>query len=180
MTLEPLGPAGLQLVIPKLLGDERGWFKEAWRDDAFPGLNFVQMNMSHSRGGVVRGLHYQEPHPMTKLVFVVSGTIIDVAVDIRVGSPTFGEFWQAELSGDNHRQLCIPPGFAHGFEVLSESATIGYMVTERFIPENDRAIRWDDPAIGIPWRTADPVISARDAAAPELAQATVLPRFSAQ
>lgn len=178
MKVSPLGPAGVQIVEPSVHGDSRGWFKEAWRDDAFSHLEFVQMNMSHSRGGVIRGLHYQEPRGMSKLVFVVHGEILDVAVDIREGSPTFGQWWRAELSAANHVQLMIPAGFAHGFEVLSETATIGYLVTDRYIAANDRAIRWNDPAIGITWGLSDPIISERDASAPLLADAAVLPSFS--
>lgn len=154
---------------------------EAWRDDACRALGisspFVQMNVSTSVRGVLRGLHFQEPHPMVKLVFVLAGCIRDVAVDIRQGSPTFGHHWIAELSEENRNQVLIPHGFAHGFEVMSETATIAYLVTERYLPEADRAIRWNDPDLGIPWQTKDPVLSNRDTTACFLREATFLPTF---
>lgn len=168
-------------IEPPAFGDARGWFMEGWNADRYRDLGieheFVQFNVSRSAGGVLRGLHYQEPEPQGKLVMVLEGAVWDVAVDIREGSPTQGQWWAAELSAENHHQLWVPPGFAHGFEVLSESCLFAYLVTAPFRKEFDRAIRFDDPDLGIPWRTAQPVISAKDEAAPRLREAAILPKF---
>jgi dTDP-4-dehydrorhamnose 3,5-epimerase len=133
----------------------------------------VQDNQSRSARGVLRGLHYQIRQPQGKLVRVVRGRVFDVAVDLRRSSPAFGRWAGVELSEDNHRQLWIPPGFAHGFLVLSESADFLYKATDYYAPEHERAIRWDDPSVGIDWPIAEqaPLLSAKDRAAPSLAAA---------
>jgi len=146
------------IIEPKVHGDHRGYFVETFRQDKledFLGfkLNFCQDNESKSSYGVLRGLHYQmPPFSQTKLVRVIEGIVLDVAVDIREGSPTFGQHVAVELTGENKRQLFVPRGFAHGFVVLSESATFAYKVDNYYSPENDRGIAFDDPAIGIDWK----------------------------
>ncbi len=181
MNVRALGEAGVLRFEPKAFGDTRGWFMEAWNRqryrDAGIELDLIQMNVSRSTKGVLRGLHFQEPDPQGKLVMALSGSVWDVAVDIRKGSPHFGQWWGAELTEDNHHQLWVPPGFAHGFEVLSETALFAYLVSERYIAENDRAIRYDDPDLKITWRTENPSLSAKDSAAPTLANAPFLPHF---
>lgn len=147
-------------------------FREAGLD-----LTFVQDNQSRSVRGVLRGLHYQEPNPQGKLVRCARGALFDVAVDIRVGSPHFGRWFGAELSEENHLMLWVPPGFAHGFCVLSEIVDLSYKCTALYDAAADRAIAWNDPDIGIEWPFASPVLSPRDAAAPRLRDAVVLPRF---
>jgi len=141
-------------------------------------VDFVQDNHSRSARGVLRGLHYQIRQPQGKLVRVVRGAVFDVAVDLRRGSPTFGRWAGAQLSEDNRRQLWVPPGFAHGFVVLSESADFLYKTTDYYAPQFERGVRWDDPAIAIAWPLAEhgiaaPLLSAKDAAAPLLADAEV-------
>jgi dTDP-4-dehydrorhamnose 3,5-epimerase len=166
----------LVLVTPTVYPDDRGFFLESYNAAAFAivaGLNvaFVQDNHSRSSKGVLRGLHYQL-HPMAqgKLVRIVRGSVLDVAVDIRKSSPTFGEWFAVELTEDNHKQLWVPPGFAHGFLTLSDHADLLYKVTEGYSPEHDRGIRWDDPDIGIDWPDVgvDPILSQKDAEAPFL------------
>lgn len=144
------------LLEPKVFGDARGFFLESFNQDDFAqatGLNetFVQDNHSRSAKGVLRGLHYQLEQPQGKLVRVVRGAVFDVAVDIRRSSPTFGQWVGLELSEDNHRQLWVPAGFAHGFLVLSDSADFLYKTTEYYAPTHERAIRWDDPQLAIAW-----------------------------
>lgn len=184
MKVEPLGPAGALLIQPPAYGDARGWFMEGWRRDRYAELgipaDMAQMNVSKSARGVVRGLHFQEPDPQGKLVMALAGAVHDVVVDIRVGSPWFGQWWSAELTEENHFQIWCPPGFAHGFEALSESALFAYMVSATFRAEHDRAVRWDDPAIGVRWRTESPQLSAKDLAAPILADAQFLPSYSSK
>jgi dTDP-4-dehydrorhamnose 3,5-epimerase len=166
---------------PKVFGDERGFFLESWNarsfGDAVGGdIRFVQDNHSRSRCGVLRGLHYQIRQPQGKLVRVASGRVFDVAIDLRKSSPTFGRWAGAELSADNHRQLWIPAGFAHGFLVLSDSADFLYKTTDYYAPEHERSVAWNDPAIGIDWPTeAAPVLSAKDKAAMPLRDAEVFP-----
>jgi dTDP-4-dehydrorhamnose 3,5-epimerase len=167
---------GVLILNPVVHGDARGFFMEAWNARTFaelvdPEVSFVQDNASRSGQGVIRGLHYQNPHPQGKLVRCMAGEVFDVAVDIRASSPTFGRWLGVELSADNHRQLWIPPGFAHGFAVRSEFADVEYKVTDFYAPGADRAIAWNDPAIGVDWGIDDPVVSAKDAAAPPLAEA---------
>ena len=167
------------LIEPKVFGDKRGFFFESFNQEAFnqvTGLNanFVQDNHSRSAKGVLRGLHYQIRQPQGKLVRVVSGEVLDVAVDIRRSSPTFGKAVSALLSGENHRQLWVPPGFAHGFVVLSETADFLYKTTDYYAPAFERCILWNDPAIGIDWQlTEQPKLSSKDAVGTLLAQAEV-------
>lgn len=141
------------------------------------GLDFVQDNVARSYGGVVRGLHYQLTVPQGKLVSVVRGAIFDVVVDVRRGSPTFGAWYGTVLSADDRRQLWIPPGFAHGYQAMGEVADVVYKLTAPYTPADERALRWNDPAIGIDWPREDARVSARDAVAPLLADAE-LPRYA--
>lgn len=156
----------LLLVEPQLFGDERGWFFEAFNQDKLSaaGLNIqvAQANVSRSRRGVLRGLHFQLPQPQGKLVYVLEGAVFDVGVDLRRSSPSYAR-WHAEtLSADNHRMLYLPPGFAHGFQVLSEFATFCYFCTAPYLASADRALRWDDPDLGITWPEAPLELSAKD------------------
>jgi dTDP-4-dehydrorhamnose 3,5-epimerase len=167
------------VIEPMVHRDERGFFLESWREDwlASRGVTarFVQDNHSHSRRGTLRGLHYQLGSPQGKLVRVVSGEVYDVAVDLRRASPTFGKWVSAGLSVENQKQLWIPPGFAHGFYVLSESADLVYKCTTYYEPAQDRSLKWDDPDINIPWPLLSgraPLLSKKDAAAPRLRDAT--------
>lgn len=181
MRFLPTALSGVVLVEPQVFGDERGFFMETYRIEAFAAagidLPFVQDNHSASSHGVLRGLHYQHPHPQGKLLRCIAGAIFDVAVDIRRGSPSFGRWVGYELTADNKRQLWVPPGFAHGFCVTSERAEVVYKCTEPWRKEFDRSIRWDDPSIGIAWPLANPTLSSKDAAAPTLDQASELPEF---
>lgn len=157
------------ILEPKLFGDARGFFLESYNQRSFQeatGLNvpFVQDNHSRSRKGVLRGLHYQVQQPQGKLVRVVRGAVFDVAVDIRVGSPTFGRWVGVELSEDNHRQLWIPPGLAHGFVVLTDVADFLYKTTDYYAPAHERCLMWNDPEVGIAWPDLGepPLLSAKD------------------
>lgn len=156
------------------VGDRRGFFMELYQDEKYREagieLPFVQDNLSRSCRGTLRGLHYQSPFAQGKLVTVIAGEIFDVAVDIRRGSPRFGQWVGERLSADNHRQLYVPPGFAHGFYVISESADVYYKCTDRYHPEADRGVLWSDPGMGIAWPADQPVLSAKDAAQPSLAE----------
>lgn len=180
MKVHPTGLAGVLLVEPLVHADGRGHLIETWHEaryrEAGIDLPFVQDNQSRSCRGVLRGLHYQIERPQGKLVRVVSGEVYDVAVDLRHSSATFGRWLGVELSETNHYQLWIPPGFAHGFYVLSESADVAYKCTELYAPEFERTLRWDDPEIGIAWPLIDgrrPLLSTRDAAAPGLGETPV-------
>ncbi len=166
------------LIEPKVFGDARGFFFESFNQKAFndaTGTNhqFVQDNHSRSAQGVLRGLHYQIQQPQGKLVRVVRGAVIDIAVDIRKSSPTFGQWVAEELSEDNHRQLWVPPGFAHGFVVLSEMAEFLYKTTDYYAPAFERCIAWDDPTLAIDWKLSgrQPLLSAKDAQGRPLATA---------
>ena len=169
------------VVEPTVYGDDRGFFSESWNRREFSAavgldVDFVQDNHSRSSAGVVRGLHYQlPPFPQGKLVRAVTGELFDVAVDIRRGSPTFGQWFGLVLSAENHKQLWIPPGFAHGFQVLSESADLLYKTTGYYSPDHDRSIRWNDPEISIDWPggTVDALVSEKDLSAPFLSDADV-------
>jgi dTDP-4-dehydrorhamnose 3,5-epimerase len=159
---------GVLLVEPKVFGDPRGFFFEAYSvqrytDAGIPGA-FVQDNISFSKRGVLRGLHVQHPHAQGKLVQVLRGEVFDVAVDVRVGSPNVGRWVGEYLSGENRRQLWVPPGFAHGFLVTSDEALFSYKCTEYYRPGGERTICWDDPAIGIDWPTRDVLLSLKDLA----------------
>lgn len=161
---------GVCLLEPTVFGDERGFFMETYNQEIFEklgiGHRFVQDNFSRSRRGVLRGLHYQIRHTQAKLVRVTLGEVFDVAVDIRVGSPTFGKWIGETLSAENKRQLFIPEGFAHGFYVLSERAEFAYKCSEFYAPAEERGICWNDAEIGIRWPVMDqpPILSARDQA----------------
>jgi dTDP-4-dehydrorhamnose 3,5-epimerase len=176
MRIEKTTIAGVLLLEPRVFGDARGFFMESFNQQAFDQavgepVAFVQDNHSRSARGVLRGLHFQQaPHAQGKLVRVVAGSVFDVAVDIRPGSPTYGRWFGAELSADNHRQLWIPAGLAHGFLVLSDSADFLYKTTDYYAPQAEGAVRWDDPDIGIAWPDLGmaPLLSPKDAAAPLL------------
>jgi dTDP-4-dehydrorhamnose 3,5-epimerase len=172
---------GVLLIELEVYADPRGWFAESYRADRYAEAGiaapFLQDNVSRSVRGTLRGLHFQEPHPQGKLVQVLRGALFDVAVDVRLGSPTFGRWVGVELSDDNHRQLFIPPGFAHGFCVTSESADFFYKCTAVWSPEAERAVAWNDPDLAIEWPVAQPLVSVKDARAPRLREAPVLPRY---
>jgi dTDP-4-dehydrorhamnose 3,5-epimerase len=172
MKATPTAIEGVLVIEPKVFGDTRGFFFESYNEEAFAAATgqrvaFVQDNHSRSGRGVLRGLHWQEaPHAQGKLVRVTRGAVFDVAVDIRRGSPTFGRWVGAELSGENHRQLWIAPGLAHGFMVVSESADFLYKTTAYYAPASERCIRWDDADLAIAWPDLGmtPLVSAKDAA----------------
>jgi dTDP-4-dehydrorhamnose 3,5-epimerase len=170
---------GVFVIEPKVFGDERGFFFESFNRRAFAhavgtDLEFVQDNHSRSRRGVLRGLHYQIQQPQGKLVRVVAGEVVDVAVDVRRSSPMFGRSVAVRLSAANHRQLWIPPGFAHGFVVLSETADFLYKTTDYYAPQHERSVRWNDPALAIDWQIDfEPTLAAKDRDAPLLADAEV-------
>lgn len=178
MKITPCVIPDVLLLEPRVFGDERGFFLESFNQRQFQAatgldLHFVQDNHSRSARNVLRGLHYQSEQPQGKLVRVVSGEIFDVAVDIRPGSPTFGRWTGEVLSAANKRQLWIPPGLAHGFLVLSESADFLYKTTDYYAPDHERCIAWNDPALGIEWPLdgRSPILSTRDQAGMSLADA---------
>lgn len=175
MNVYPTDLPGVMLIEPAVLRDERGYFFEAWNQVRYAqhGLtaDMRQDNVSWSRRGVIRGLHYQHPHSQAKLVYVLEGEVFDVAVDVRVGSPSFGCWNGTMLSAENRRQLFIPSGFAHGFCVVSEGALVAYKCSETFRAECDLAVSWCDPQIGIRWPDlGPPIVSAKDRGAPRLAE----------
>ena len=157
---------GVLIFEPKVFGDDRGFFMETWNYERYKdvGLDvkFVQANLSKSSKGVLRGLHFQNPKPQGKLVQILTGEVFDVAVDIRKGSPTFGQWHGEYLSGDNHKQFYIPEGFAHGFCVLSDSAIFSYMCTNTYDAQADNSLLWNDPKININWPISDPSLSEKD------------------
>lgn len=158
---------GPVIIEPDVFGDQRGFFKETYNRDAFSkiglDLDFLQDNVSFSSKGILRGLHFQAPpYAQGKLVSVLEGEVIDVAVDIRKNSTTYGQHVSVILSGDNHKMFWVPPGFAHGFAVLSETCYFVYKCTELYHPEVEGGLRWDDPALGIDWNVVDPQVSSRD------------------
>lgn len=164
---------GVLLFKPRVFGDHRGFFQEIFHAEHYAAAGlaapFVQDNHSRSTRGTLRGLHYQHPDSQGKLVFVTRGRVFDVTVDIRIGSPTYGQWYSAILDDDNHHQLWIPPGFAHGFCVLSDVADFMYKCTEIYKPEQDAGFLWNDPDVGVTWPLeAEPVISAKDAGAARL------------
>ena len=173
--------AGLWIIEPKVLSDSRGYFMESFKQELFNQnvgkVDFIQENESGSSRGVLRGLHYQlAPYSQAKLVRVIEGMVLDVAVDLRKGSPTFGKYMAVELSGQNKRQFYIPQGFAHGFHVLSERAVFTYKVDNPYMPSHERSLRFDDPQIGIDWQITDPenvILSEKDKNAPLLAEADI-------
>jgi dTDP-4-dehydrorhamnose 3,5-epimerase len=178
--VRPTAIPDVVVVEPKVFGDARGFFYESFNRRALEArlgrpLDFVQDNHSLSARGVLRGLHYQLPHPQGKLVRVARGEVFDVAVDLRRASPTFGRWVGERLSAENRRQLWIPEGFAHGFLVLSEQAEFLYKTTGYYHPETERCIRWDDPTLAIAWPALDarPAVSAKDAAGLRFGEAPV-------
>ena len=166
------GIPGLIVIEPAVYGDDRGFFMESWNSRRYEALGipgtFVQSNVSRSGSGVVRGLHFQYPKPQGKLVSVLEGRVFDVAVDIRTDSPTFRQWAGVELSAENHRQMYVPEGFAHGFCVLSESVLLSYLCTEVYHAEYDAVIAWNDPDIDIHWPVESGRLSSKDASAPRL------------
>jgi len=171
------------VIEPTLFKDQRGFFFEHFQASRYRPLGaggpFVQDNLSRSSRGVLRGLHLQNPNPQGKLVGVTRGRVLDVAVDVRLGSPTFGRHIAVELGDDDFRQLWIPRGFAHGFVVLSEAADFFYKCDELYSPSDEITIRWNDPQLSIDWRTSHPSLSERDARAPLLKDIPNLPRYEA-
>ncbi|OWQ93579.1 dTDP-4-dehydrorhamnose 3,5-epimerase [Roseateles aquatilis] len=179
MNVIPTALPEVLIIEPKVFGDARGFFMESWTEPKFNAavghdVRFVQDNHSRSGQGVLRGLHFQlPPHAQGKLVRCTSGAVFDVTVDMRKASPNFGKWAGVELSGENHRQLWIPPGFAHGFLVLTETADFLYKTTDTYAPQAEGSVRWNDPAIGIVWPTLpiDFKLADKDANAPLLAAA---------
>jgi len=168
---------GLLIIEPKIFGDARGFFVETWNRERYERAGipsgFVQDNLSLSRSGILRGLHYQKPNTQGKLVQVLLGEVYDVAVDIRIGSPTYGRWVGEILSAENKRQMYVPAGFAHGFCVTSDSALFSYKCTDIYNPQAEVSIIWNDPDIGIDWPVTNPELSLKDRDAPTLAK---LPR----
>ncbi|HZH03594.1 MAG TPA: dTDP-4-dehydrorhamnose 3,5-epimerase [Myxococcaceae bacterium] len=171
------------LIEPTVFGDERGFFTETFQADRYAAAGipgpFVQDNWSRSARGTLRGLHFQEPNAQGKLVSVIRGAVFDVAVDVRRGSPTFGQWVGVELSERNKVQLWVPEGFAHGFCVTSDSADFVYKCTRPYSKEAECGVLWSDPDLGIQWPAAKPLLSAKDAVAPRLKDAAVLPTYVA-
>jgi dTDP-4-dehydrorhamnose 3,5-epimerase len=155
MNIVELSIEGLLVVEPRIFGDERGYFFESWNLGKYSSMglpdNFVQDNVSFSQRGVLRGLHFQDPYPQGKLVSVLQGEVLDVVVDLRDGSPTYGQPEKVLLSSTNKKQFYLPPGFAHGFIVLSETAIFSYKCTDYYHPETEKTLMWNDPALGIDW-----------------------------
>ena len=174
---------GVKIIEPQVFGDSRGYFMESWQQDRYKeaGIKetFIQSNVSKSARGVLRGLHFQNPNPQGKLVYVLSGEVYDVAVDIRVGSPTFGQYEGIILSEDNHKQFYVPEGFAHGFCVLSETATFAYMCTNFYDPSAEASLLWDDKDLAIDWPLQSPSLSEKDLKALKLKDFDInkLPQF---
>jgi dTDP-4-dehydrorhamnose 3,5-epimerase len=181
MNVIPTAISEVVIIEPKVFGDQRGFFLETFKADRYAARGiagpFVQDNLSRSARGVLRGLHLQNPRMQGKLVTVLRGHVRDVAVDVRVGSPNFGRHVAVDLSEENRRQFWVPRGFAHGFVVLSESADFFYKCDEFYSPSDEIVVRWDDPALGIGWGIESPTVSARDAAAPFLADVRGLPSY---
>jgi dTDP-4-dehydrorhamnose 3,5-epimerase len=183
MDVETTPISGLLLLTPRVFRDHRGYFLETWSQDRYRQAGvpagFVQDNLSWSGPNVLRGLHYQHPRAQGKLLSVLAGAVWDVAVDLRVGSPTFGRWWGVTLSAENARQLYVPPGMAHGFVVTGEAALVSYKCTAPYHPEDEGSVLWNDPELAIDWPVSAPVLSAKDAAAPRLADIAPgrLPRF---
>lgn len=180
MNVIPSALPEVLIVQPKVFGDERGFFLESWNARAFRAATgieavFVQDNHSRSVARVLRGIHYQSQHPQGKLVRAVTGTVLDVAVDLRRSSPRFRQWAAVEISAHNKRQLWIPPGFGHAFLVLSDVADVLYKTTEYWMPDLDRSIAWNDPQLAIDWPLGgtQPILAAKDAAAPRLERAEV-------
>lgn len=173
----------VKIIEPKVFGDSRGFFLETWNQARYAELglpaSFVQDNMSFSQKGVLRGLHFQNPNSQGKLVYVLQGEVFDVAVDIRVGSPTFGTSVGVTLSSENKRQFYIPAGFAHGFCLTSDTALFAYKCTELYQPKLEYGVSWNDPDLGIKWPIDNPLLSDKDLIYPKLKDIdrTLLPRY---
>lgn len=167
---------GLVFIKPQIFGDERGWFYESWNEERYKSIgindNFVQDNISFSSKGVLRGLHYQKPYAQGKLVSVLHGEVWDVVVDLRKCSPTFGKWKGFTLTSKNKEQLFVPKGFAHGFYVLSETAQFQYKCTDKYSPENERGIIWNDKSLQISWPSDTPIASEKDRKLPMFAELT--------
>ncbi len=172
MKVTPTKLPAVLVIEPDAFGDDRGWFLETFSNRRYEQaglkLPFVQDNISFSAKNILRGLHFQYPHPQGKLVQVLSGEVFDVAVDIRLGSPTFGQWTGENLSASNHKQIYIPPGFAHGFCVLSDTALFSYKCTDYYSPATQGGIIFNDPDLGIGWPVPTPVVSGKDAGFPRL------------
>jgi dTDP-4-dehydrorhamnose 3,5-epimerase len=185
MNVIPTQLPEIMLVEPKVFGDARGFFLETWNQERYRNAGMtavmVQDNLSRSAHGVLRGLHYQYPQIQAKLVYVLEGEILDVAVDIRRGSPTFGRWTSARLSAENRRQMYLPEGFAHGFCVLSSAATVAYKCSAPYAPQHDRGVSWNDPQLAIDWPSIQPVLSEKDARLPQLRDvpSELLPTYDA-
>ncbi|MCA9068164.1 MAG: dTDP-4-dehydrorhamnose 3,5-epimerase [Planctomycetaceae bacterium] len=172
MQIQDTALSGVLIIEPKVFGDARGFFFESYNRDRYRAagieLDFVQDNLSYSRKGTLRGLHYQNPHTQGKLVYVLEGEVFDVAVDVRHGSSTFGQWVGVTLSAENKRQFYVPPGFAHGFCVTSEVALFAYKCTDLYAPECEGSVLWCDEEIGIDWPVSEPLLSDKDQKAPLL------------
>lgn len=185
MEVIPTALPGVMVVQPKVFGDARGFFVETWQSSRYAAAGMssvmVQDNLSRSAGGVLRGLHFQWPQPQAKLVYVLEGEILDVAVDVRVGSPTFGRYASVRLSAENKRQIFVPEGFAHGFCVVSDGATVAYKCSSLYAPQFDCGVIWNDPQIAVDWPISQPTLSEKDAKLSRLADlpADRLPRYTA-
>lgn len=183
MEIETTKLPGVVHLVPRIFADSRGYFLETYSTRSFPeeGTRFVQDNLSYSSKGTLRGMHLQEPHAQGKLVMAITGTIWDVAADVRVGSPTYGQWVAFELDAEKKNQLYVPPGYAHGFCVLSETAHVLYKCTELYQPGAELGIRFDDPDLGITWPVEQPLLSPKDEAAFRLADIPKerLPQFDA-
>lgn len=184
MKVESTSLPGVLIFEPDVFGDSRGFNLETWRESRYRAagidVGFRQDNLSRSQGGVLRGLHLQHPSAQAKLVWVLEGEVFDVAVDVRVGSPSFGGWVGATLSSQNNRQLFVPEGFAHGFCVTSESVLFAYKCSREYAPDEELSVLWNDPEIGVDWPIGDPLLSQRDRAAPRLSEIDPdrLPRYS--
>ncbi len=173
MNVDRLTLPEVLLIKSRVFRDERGEFRETWRASEYEQLGippFVQDNMSLSKRGVLRGLHFQHPNDQGKLVSILRGRVLDVAVDVRVGSPRFGQWVSAELSDENGHQLYIPAGFAHGFLALTDGVIFSYKCTDYYTPAHERTIRWNDGQIGVTWPDVEPIVAPKDAAARSLAE----------
>ena len=181
MNVTPTRLPEVLVIEPRVFRDERGYFFESWADaryaDAGISGPFVQDNISRSVKGILRGLHLQNPHAQGKLVSALAGEVFDVAVDVRKGSPRFGQWVGVLLSESNQKQLWVPPGFAHGFCVVSDQAIFHYKCTDSYHPESEMSVAWNDPAIGIDWPTSSPTLNRKDESAPLLADIERLPVY---
>jgi len=174
MNVTPTALPEVLVIQPKKFGDPRGFFVETWQQQRYAAagmpVNMVQDNLSSSTRGVLRGLHYQFPQPQAKLVYVIAGEILDIAVDVRKGSPTFGRSVAVKLSSETMQQIFIPEGFAHGFCVTSPTAVVAYKCSSPYAPQYDRGVRWNDDRLGIDWPISEPSLSEKDAKLPRLAE----------